>query len=246
MKEIKINEGIILVDDEDYDFLIHLYDLSILKDGYVYCKLKEKFKNMQTGLFTGITLHKLLKLPDKTGRSVNVDHKDGNKLNNQKENLRICTHAENMRNRKANKTYAKKETQSSYKGIWWDRDMGMWRVQIKLDYSPIHIGCFTNEIAAANAYNYHAKKLHGEYSRLNEVPFMEKEEWKKFKAGNKMSSKYLGVSYSKHENKWLAQICHNYNREVIGRFDLEIDAAKAYNKRAIELRGNKAKLNKIA
>ncbi len=191
-------------------------------------------------------VHKLLKLPDKTGRSINIDHIDGNKLNNQKSNLRICSHADNAKNRKPNRKQLDKQPRSEYKGVWWNKKMNMWKVQIKSDSTRYHIGCFTKEIAAANAYNYYAKELHDEFCKLNDAVYMSKNEWEKYKAGNNMTSDYLGVSFSRHENKWLSQICHNYNREVLGKFDSEIEAARAYNKRAIELKGTKARLNKLA
>lgn len=246
MKEIILNCGSkIKVDDEDYDFLTHVYDFYINEYGYVMCKLKEKYKRKKMGFYTGISLHKLLMLPEKTGRSINVDHRDGDKLNNQKSNLRVCRHSENMKNRKSNRTYAKKKPKSKYKGVYWNKKMNMWRAQIKSDDLRFSIGCFTDEIAAANAYNYYCKKFHGEFAQLNDVPYMPKEEWEKYKAGNNQSSKYRGVSYSNNEKKWIAQICHNYKREVIGRFDTEIEAAEAYNKRALELKGDKAKLNII-
>ena len=57
------------------------------------------------------------------------------------------------------------------------------------------------------------------------------------------SSKYFGVSYCNTRNKWRAMICKNGERFVLGRFSNEIDAAKAYNTRAIELYGSYANLN---
>jgi len=67
----------------------------------------------------------------------------------------------------------------------------------------------------------------------------------KYKRGTNETSTYRGVSYSKSDNRWLAQICHKYNREIIGRFQSEEEAALAYNIRAIELLGRKARLNII-
>jgi hypothetical protein len=243
MKIINIGSFNVLVDDEDYEFLTNVYDMSINQHGYVYCKLKEKYKHKRMGFYTG-SLHKILVFQDNTNRMINVDHKDGNKLNNQKENLRICTHANNMKNRKPNNKQLGKDTASKYKGVWWNKKLNMWRVQIRSDNKRIGIGCFTNEIAAANAYNYYAKELHKEYAKLNDVEFMEKDEWIKYKSGENKTSKYVGVSLS--NNKWVAQIYHNGKNKIIGKFDTEIEAAKAYNEKAIELKGNKAKINKLS
>lgn len=59
------------------------------------------------------------------------------------------------------------------------------------------------------------------------------------------SSKYLGVSWDSNKKKWFSSICKNYKIIPLGRFDSEKDAALAYNKKAIELHGEFANLNKI-
>lgn len=60
------------------------------------------------------------------------------------------------------------------------------------------------------------------------------------------SSKYLGVSWIRKRKKWQAQICKNRTHCFIGYFENEADAAKAYNKKALELHGEFAKLNQVA
>lgn len=236
MKIIKAKcESNIFVDDEDYDYLM-LYDFEINEHGYPIGKPKPKYKKM--GLFSGKAIHSILIDKGVKGRSVVIDHKDGNKLNNQKDNLRICSHADNMRNRKHNSNSKEK-----YKGLTWLQRIKKWQVQIQVGENHIHIGTFSNEIAGANAYNYWAKHYFGEFALLNDVPFMEKEEWSKY--ASKGTSKYRGVF--KNGDKWTAQIWENKNKKNIriGDFDKEEDAAKAWNEKAIELRGNKAKLNRI-
>lgn len=57
------------------------------------------------------------------------------------------------------------------------------------------------------------------------------------------SSKYKGVSFVKSSNVWRAEICKNYNKTVIGMFNSEEEAAKAYDKKAIELFGEFARIN---
>jgi hypothetical protein len=59
------------------------------------------------------------------------------------------------------------------------------------------------------------------------------------------SSKYIGVSLCKKTNKWLSNINFNSKQIYIGKFEFEIDAAKAYNDKAIELYKENANLNKI-
>ncbi|NQF14662.1 hypothetical protein HPY31_12145 [Brevibacillus sp. HB1.3] len=245
MKEIKTIDGfIVMVDDEDYEY-ISLYDLHVNKDGYVICRPKEKYKKM--GLFSSMSLHKVLMNPDKTGRSINVDHRDGNELNNQKQNLRICSHQENMRNRKPQSVYADQEVYSEYKGVTWCKSVGKWMVQLRgFDEGRRgYIGVFTNEIAAANAYNYYAQLHHGEFALLNVVEYMPKEEWEKYSSSSKKTSKYRGVCLNKDTGKFLVQIYDTKKRIRIGEYETEEEAALAYNQKAIELKGNKAKLNVI-
>lgn len=59
------------------------------------------------------------------------------------------------------------------------------------------------------------------------------------------SSKYIGVSLCKTSKKWLSYISFNSKRIHIGQFEFEIEAAKAYNDKAIELYKENANLNKI-
>lgn len=62
------------------------------------------------------------------------------------------------------------------------------------------------------------------------------------KSANK-SSTYKGVCWYYRSNKWMARIKHNDTRYHLGYFEDEIDAARAYNKKAVELFGPFAKLN---
>ena len=64
----------------------------------------------------------------------------------------------------------------------------------------------------------------------------------KYKIG---TSKYKGVSWDKHNNKWVSCIKYNQKNIHLGRFKNEIDAAKAYNERAKELFKEFAYLNEV-
>ena len=48
------------------------------------------------------------------------------------------------------------------------------------------------------------------------------------------SSQYIGVKWHKRDKKWEVSCCFNYNHKYIGRFDTEVEAAKAYNTYIIE------------
>jgi len=61
----------------------------------------------------------------------------------------------------------------------------------------------------------------------------------------KGSSKFKGVYWDKSKNKWKAAIGFKNKRITIGRFSSELEAAKAYNKAAIEYFGEFARLNNV-
>lgn len=97
-----------------------------------------------------------------------VDHKNGNTLDNRKENLRIVTYSQNNANRKA-----KKNGQSKYLGVSvakYKSGLGFTKryiASIKKDYKVYYLGSFEHEIDAAKAYNKKAIELHGEFANLN-------------------------------------------------------------------------------
>jgi len=92
-----------------------------------------------------------------------VDHIDGNGLNNQKSNLRVCTLKQNLQNRRLSKN-----NHSGYKGVCWDKDAKLWRAQINTPSEKGgYIGLFFCLIKAAKAYDKAAKKLYGEFARVN-------------------------------------------------------------------------------
>ena len=124
-------------------------------DGGWYVRNGVKIQRRRFALF----VHRLIMDAPK---GMHVDHINGNPLDNRKSNLRICTHAENQRNRGANKNNT-----SGYKGVHWSKTTKKWRAEIRHDNKSIHMGYFKTPEEAARAYDKKAKELHGEYAYLN-------------------------------------------------------------------------------
>jgi hypothetical protein len=67
-----------------------------------------------------------------------VDHIDGDSLNNQRDNLRVVTHKQNLENRKG----ANKNSKSGIRGVSWDKSKQKWQVEICTGGSRIFVGRF--------------------------------------------------------------------------------------------------------
>jgi hypothetical protein len=65
----------------------------------------------------------------------------------------------------------------------------------------------------------------------------------KRKTRSHTSSRYIGVSFNKHRQKWLAYITYEGKTIWLGAFDNEIDAARAYDAAAKKYHGEFARLN---
>ena len=96
-----------------------------------------------------------------------IDHIDGNSLNNNINNLREVTHQQNSWNQKKNRSHNGKPTSSIYKGVSWHKQIKKWVVRIRIDGKNKSLGVFDNEKVAAFIYNIYAIKYYGEYAYLN-------------------------------------------------------------------------------
>lgn len=90
-----------------------------------------------------------------------IDHANGVASDNRIANLRVATHAENLRNRGMNKN-----NRSGYKGVHWHCRNKKWRAQIDINGKRCVLGYFESPEAAHNAYAEKAKSLHGEFVNL--------------------------------------------------------------------------------
>jgi hypothetical protein len=90
-----------------------------------------------------------------------VDHIDGDGLNNQRSNLRLATHTENLRNQRI-----RRDNTSGFKGVSWSKASGKWVAQIRMTGKIKYLGSFTTPEEAYAAYCAAALELHGEFARF--------------------------------------------------------------------------------
>jgi len=91
-----------------------------------------------------------------------VDHINHNGLDNRKANLRLCTRAQNNCN-----VVSRKGSASKYKGVNWYKVGKKWTASVRSNKKFYHLGYFTDETAAARAYDKRASQLHGRFACLN-------------------------------------------------------------------------------
>jgi len=108
------------------------------------------------------TTLKMHRLVVDTPKGMSTDHINGDGLDNRKQNLRICTHAENQRNRGP-----QKNNKSGFKGVYWQKNRKTWYARIQHNKKLLYLGCFKDKKEAAKAYDRKAIELHGEFAWLN-------------------------------------------------------------------------------
>lgn len=160
MKEIQLTQGkVALVDDEDFE-RVNLFKWHALKkDNNYYASRHIPIGKTRKTTF----IHQLVMNVDILSKEdIEIDHIDGNGLNNQKYNLRACTHSQNLMNSKK-----RINSSSKYKGVGWHKLRKKYRARIRLNGIQYHLGLFDSDIDAAKAYDNKAKELFGEFAKLN-------------------------------------------------------------------------------
>lgn len=145
------------VDDEEYDELSKHKWTAHEKGSVIYAERRIVVKGKSVLLLMHQTI--MGSLAQKLH-----DHRNGNGLDNQKSNLRPCTHKQNIQNQKRNST-----NKSGFKGVSWKKNQSLWIAQITIDGNNLNLGCHICIVKAAYLYNCAAVKYFGEFARLNEI-----------------------------------------------------------------------------
>lgn len=159
MKYLKLSQNKrAIVDDKDYEWL------SQWKWSY---KVSKKYSNgKEHGIAVRrilgnklLRLHRVILNPK---NNLQVDHINGNPLDNRRSNLRICSISENNRN----KTSVSK---SGFKNVYPVPNTKRWYSKIMINRKRIYLGSFDSKKEAALAYNEAAIEYHGKFANLNHI-----------------------------------------------------------------------------
>jgi hypothetical protein len=161
VKEIPLTKGMVaLVDDQDYERVMQY------KWHADYCHntrsfIAERSFRAADGKWTRQPMSRfILDAPPE----ILVDHRNHNTLDNQRFNIRKCTHAQNQRNARK-----RCDNTSGYKGVSSRSHTKKFRARIKVNGREIFLGYFYTKREAALAYNQAALRLHGEFAHLNDI-----------------------------------------------------------------------------
>jgi hypothetical protein len=154
MKKIKLGKTNkeTLISDGDYSNVVK-YKWSMCRAGKGYARAWIDGKD--------VYLHHFLvgKIKNKE-----IDHVNGNTLDNRRKNLRFCNRSQNQMNRSksANKS-------SIYKGVDLNKFCNKWRARVRKNGRYVYEERFNSEVDAARAYNNAALIFYGKYANLNKI-----------------------------------------------------------------------------
>lgn len=163
IKTKSYGELMVFFDDDDYD-LIRKYRWMIAKGkkGVFYARGYIGKKQGGGGVFEKTRMHRLImNCPD----NLQVDHINGNGLDNRRINLRIATNAENCRNKKPHA-----DSLTGYKGITFIKKKKLFYARIRVDGKLKSLGRSKDLKSAVIRYNNAALKYFGEFAYLNKIP----------------------------------------------------------------------------
>lgn len=181
-----------------------------------------------------VALHRLLL---DAPQGLCVDHINGDPLDNRRQNLRLCTHSENMRNRRIRSGQSK--------GVTWRERDGKWEASIKVDGVNHFLGQYHDKAEAVRTYDAIARHYHGRFARTNhpgtETMTLEGIRLSRAARVNHKTSRYIGVA--KDKGRWRALVQQGGRKLWSKHGDDPKALAKERDKQALVLLGSAAVLN---
>lgn len=154
MKEIQLTQGkFALVDDEDYEWLNQWKWNACSYGKTFYVSRIDK----STGVNKKVYMHRLIL--GLTEKVILSDHKDRNGLNNQRDNLRASSRAENAMN-----MGIRSGGTSGVKGVCFDKSKGKYMAHITVNYKFKFLGYFTDIESATEARRIAKEMFFGEFA----------------------------------------------------------------------------------
>jgi HNH endonuclease len=167
MQEIFLSKGYVsIVDDCDYEWAASFNWSALVtykrNDRTVRSVYAQRSEYLKGGDRRFSLMHReIMNVPREARFKIQVDHRDGDGLNNRRSNLRVCTPFQNHGN-----SAMRSDNTTGYRGVCWDKDRALWIVQFRCKV----IGRFGSIKEAALAYNEVTLRQLGEFASLNEVP----------------------------------------------------------------------------
>jgi len=157
MKLIPLTRGFFAkVDDADFEML-NKYKWHVSKSRNInYAKRNVKVDGKW---ITTDNMHQQIM---NTPKGKMVDHRDGDGLNNQRDNLRIVTTSQNCMNAKV-----RVDSKTGYKGV--SKSGKKYAVHLGVNSTRKYLGCYATAQEGAKIYNKAALKYFGEFARLNVI-----------------------------------------------------------------------------
>ena len=142
-----------LIDEADYDSIRH-WKWSSCRKRHTFVVYRGV---LQDGRQRRIYLSRFI---TQTAPALFVDHKNGDGLDNRRENLRLCRIVENNRNRQRMQS----TNTSGFRGVWYQKQNGNWCASMSVNNRHVHIGSFPTPEEAAAAFREAATKQYGEFA----------------------------------------------------------------------------------
>ncbi|MCC6596965.1 MAG: HNH endonuclease [Rhodanobacteraceae bacterium] len=140
--------GLFALIDEIDEARVKEHGWSVQRAGYVVAQIDRRT----------VLLHRFVAQPE---AHEEIDHRNRNKLDCRRANLRVATRAQNNAN-----IPVRKDSTSGIKGVRQIRRTGRWQARITVNRRQIHLGIFNDKDAAVEAYANAARVAFGEFANV--------------------------------------------------------------------------------